>query len=148
MNLIFLRVLVDFGLVVLIWMVQLIIYPGFQFYEYDNLIQWHQNYTVAISLVVIPLMLSQLIISIIQLYKKRTRHTLLSFLLVVVLWGITFIVFVPLHTSIGLGDFTETTLTNLVYKNWYRTILWSVVFCLSLYQYYKSNISKHRIKIS
>ena len=54
------RLLVDFGLLVLIWIIQLIIYPSFLFYRAKELITWHKMYTKAIALIVIPLMLGQL----------------------------------------------------------------------------------------
>jgi len=37
------RLLFDFGLLVLIWLVQLVIYPSFLYYEQDNLKRWHEN---------------------------------------------------------------------------------------------------------
>ena len=44
--------LVDAGLVVLIWMVQLIIYPSFLHYD-NNLVEWHHKYTSRIALIVV-----------------------------------------------------------------------------------------------
>ncbi|MFT7429007.1 MAG: hypothetical protein ACI9IZ_001504, partial [Nonlabens sp.] len=38
-----LQLLVDFGLVVLIWIVQLIIYPSFLYYGSKTLNKWHKT---------------------------------------------------------------------------------------------------------
>ena len=54
------RLLLDFGLCILIWMVQLIVYPSFLFFSDNNLFTWHKTYTKAIALIVMPLMLGQL----------------------------------------------------------------------------------------
>ncbi|MEO1009857.1 MAG: hypothetical protein AAFX53_01035 [Bacteroidota bacterium] len=56
-----LRLLCDFGLVVLIWSVQLIIYPSFQFYNPIELLLWHGIYVHRITYVVLPLMVGQLV---------------------------------------------------------------------------------------
>jgi len=48
------RVAVDFGMLILIWLVQLIIYPSFQYSARESFIQWHEKYTGLITLVVLP----------------------------------------------------------------------------------------------
>ena len=58
------QLIVDFGLLVLIWIVQLIIYPSFLYYKSKNLMVWHQKYTERIAVIVLPLMLMQLAIAI------------------------------------------------------------------------------------
>ena len=63
------RLLFDFGLLVLIWLVQLVIYPSFLYYEQDNLKRWHEKYTQKITYVVLPLMMGQLIITTIHLFN-------------------------------------------------------------------------------
>ncbi len=132
---IFSRFLFDFGLVVLIWMVQLVVYPSFVYYKKENLISWHKKYTKGISYVVIPLMFGQLIVVIWQLFKQQSIYTLLSVLLVIVVWLITFLIFVPIHNKISAGDANEMLLQQLVQRNWFRTILWTVIFVLSLIEY-------------
>nr|WP_210423730.1 hypothetical protein [Croceivirga thetidis] len=133
----------DFGLVVLIWLVQLIIYPGFQFYSFEKLGHWHPIYTNAISTVVIPLMLGQLSVVSIQIIKVRNVYTILSACGVVMVWLLTFLVFVPMHNEISMGIIQETTLKNLVAQNWYRTVAWSVLFLLNVL-YFKAKYSNLR----
>ena len=51
--------LVDFGLFILIWLTQLVIYPSFTYFREQDLTRWHRKYTRAISYIVMPLMLGQ-----------------------------------------------------------------------------------------
>lgn len=132
MNLETLRLLFDFGLLVLIWLVQLVIYPSFRFYEPDNLVKWHQKYTVRIALVVIPLMFAQLIAAILQLLEVQNTLTIASLVLIALVWAITFIQFVPMHRKIAAEKADKILLTLMVKRNWWRTLLWSVIFVLTL----------------
>jgi len=132
MSLAIFRLLFDAGLVVLIWMVQLVVYPSFTFYNLNNLRRWHDNYTKQITFIVIPLMIGQLTAIGMQLWSNLTWYTMFSGLLVFLLWGSTFLKFVPLHNRITAGDFDEKTLDDLVRYNWGRTVLWSVLFLISV----------------
>jgi L-cystine uptake protein TcyP (sodium:dicarboxylate symporter family) len=126
------RLVLDFGMVVLIWMVQLLIYPSFKYFEKDGLNQWHSKYTRNISFVVMPLMTIQMILAIFQLYRNSTSYSIISLIFIVVLWLITFAYFVPLHQKITKGLATQRNLQLLVRVNWIRTILWTALFFLSL----------------
>jgi len=132
MSLAIIRLLFDAGLFVLIWMVQLVVYPSFTFYNSDNLKRWHDKYTKQITFIVMPLMLGQLATTGIQLWQDMTYYTILSGVLVFLLWGATFLKFVPLHNRIINGDFDEEILDDLVWYNWGRTVLWSLLFLISL----------------
>jgi DMSO reductase anchor subunit len=131
MNLELLRLLFDFGLLVLILMVQLIIYPSFQFYTSENLLRWHKKYTLAISFVVIPLMFGQLITSALQLIDERNAYTIGSVILIALVWISTFTQFVPMHHRINNGQAKESLLNQIVKRNWIRTFLWTCIFVWS-----------------
>jgi len=132
MSLAIIRLLFDTGLLVLIWMVQLVVYPGFRFYRPDDLKRWHEKYTRQVTFVVMPLMLGQLVITGIQIWEDANWYTILSGLLVLLLWLSTFLKFVPLHSRITNEDFDEQTLNDLVRYNWGRTVLWSGLFLISV----------------
>lgn len=121
---------VDAGLLVLIWMVQLIIYPSFLFYERNNLITWHQKYTGLITVIVAPLMFGQLGCSIYGLIDQWEYLAIVKLGLIGLVWLSTFIYFAPTHGKISQGDFSESTLNQLVKLNWFRTITWTLVFLL------------------
>ncbi|MFK8101199.1 MAG: hypothetical protein AB8G15_01690 [Saprospiraceae bacterium] len=131
-NLELIRLLLDAGLLVLIWMVQLVVYPSFRFYQKENLLRWHQLYTQRISYVVLPLMLGQIVVAGLQVWEQQTWMTSLSFGIVFSLWAMTFLVFVPLHNKIANDTYDSNSLAQLVAKNWWRTVLWTLVFLLSL----------------
>ena len=125
------RLLLDFGMCILIWMVQLIVYPSFAFYNNTQLLTWHKTYTKAIALIVIPLMLGQLGIAIYQVFLAQNVYTLVSIVLVVFLWGITLLKFAPMHQQISKGNTQIQLLKTLVQMNWIRTIIWTLLFVLS-----------------
>lgn len=120
-----------------IWVVQLVIYPLFQEYgkraekHDDNLVvvkrelQWlHDCYTPKISLVVIPLMFSELGLAVYHTITKPSPFSFVGLSLVVGSWLSTFFLSVPLHQRIAESqDFKSTVL--LVRTNWPRVLLWT-----------------------
>ena len=128
-----LRLLTDFGLVVLIWIVQLIVYPSFLYYSSKELIKWHRIYTSRFTFIVLPLMLGQLTITLYQLFLAVNLYTVLSFVIIILLWLSTFLQFIPIHAKISKGKVNQKMLDSLVKKNWIRTFLWSVLFMYSMF---------------
>lgn len=133
-----LRLLLDFGLVILIWMVQLVVYPSFKFFAPSDLVKWHKKYTVCIAYIVMPLMLGQLLVSAFQVYETQSFYTIGSFVLVLSLWAITFSIFVPLHGKIESNSFLPKDLHLLVKRNWIRTILWNLIGVWSFLELFQS----------
>ncbi len=132
--LLILKLVSDAGLLVLIWLVQLVIYPSFGFYSFSSLKKWHKVYTGRITLVVLPLMLSQLILScwLVLIYNWGILHVI-NAVLVILTWLSTFITFVPLHQKIDLNNKNvKIYVKKLIKYNWLRTCLWSIIFLLSL----------------
>jgi DMSO reductase anchor subunit len=126
------RPIVDFGLVVLIWMTQLIVYPGFTYYSDSDLLHWHTDYTTAITLIVGPLMLAQGVLHAFAFIRTRHWTNGLSISLLLLVWIHTFAFAVPLHAELVTSTTPLQTAAELVAINWYRTILWTLVFVLSL----------------
>lgn len=125
--------LIDFGLFVLIWMVQLIAYPSFRYFQGASLFEWHNYYTRAISLFVIPLMFSQLGLHFYGMVRSSFSWVqVLSFAMIIGVWLITFMRAVPLHGEIGAGTNLPESIESLIRVNWLRTILWSLVFLLAM----------------
>ena len=132
------RVAVDFGMLILIWLVQLIIYPSFEYSAREGFEQWHEKYTGMITLVVLPLMLAQISLAIWQIYDgDRGWETLTAFGLIVFCWLVTFALSVPAHNQLQeLGNDLDTV-RWLVLTNWLRTIGWTAVSLLSIKQFYE-----------
>ena len=122
----------DSGLLVLIWIVQLIIYPNFKHYTLEDLKKWHPSYTQRIALVVIPLMFGQLIFGIYELLNAITLLSVVKIILISLVWILTFTIFVPLHNAIDKSNNAENITVKLVQKNWSRTIIWTLIFLIGL----------------
>ena len=125
--------LVDFGMCVVLWLVQLVIYPSFLRVEPSELIAWHKAYTFRVSFVILPLMFGQLALSILTVLEDPSILEWVAFVFVLVCWILTFFVSVPLHRKIEQNDITSETRQKLITTNWPRTILWSVIFGLGLF---------------
>ena len=120
--------MIDFGLVVLIWLVQLVIYPSLLHIAGDRLIPWHRVYIFRMTWIAGPLMMAQ-----VGLVGWGTYHYMdgshgLSLVLVIACWIWTFAVSVPLHVKVELEQGGTVTLQRLVATNWVRTVLWTLVF--------------------
>lgn len=126
----------DTATLVLIWAVQLAIYPGLTYYSHDKLRVWHRSYTKRITLIVLPLMFGQLAFSIRDTAVETSYLTILKLVMILIVWGLTFSIFVPLHNRIENSNENESpTITRrLVNKNWWRTLFWTLVFMLSSYK--------------
>jgi hypothetical protein len=127
--------LIDAGLVVLIWLVKLIIYPSFTYYKAENLFKWHQKYTTRLAFVVIPLMLSQLVLAIVAVFYQFNLINICCLLIVLFLWLFTFVSFAPLHFKISEGKTNQSVLQLLIRRNWIRTFFWSFLFIIHLTEY-------------
>ena len=132
MNIELIRLLLDFGLMVLIWIVQLVIYPSLCYYKNVDLGKWHKIYTQRIGVIVGPLMTAQLGVAAWQLFREPGWYTISSILVIGIIWRMTFKIFVPLHNAIDPSKSCEDITNRLVSKNWWRTFLWSLLFFGSL----------------
>jgi hypothetical protein len=130
--------LVDFGLVVLIWMVQLIVYPGLGYYSQSDLKIWHVKYMPSITRIVMPLMLAQIVLHFLNLYQNFSWTESLAISLIGLAWINTFFFAAPTHFKISKEEDIKQSVEDLVHINWYRTVLWSIVFLLSLYHWLKN----------
>ena len=133
-SLLIFKLISDVGLLVLIWLVQLVIYPSFRYFKNSDLKQWHLIYKGRITLVVLPLMLSQLVLSCwIAIESNWDILFIINGLLVVLTWLSTFAIFVPLHQKIdnqnqNLSIYVE----KLISYNWIRTVLWTIIVIMTL----------------
>jgi len=134
MNIEIARVLVDFGAVVLIWMVQLVVYPSFLYFSDKELMKWHIPYTRNVTFIVAPLMFSQTGIITYQIFNEFNWIHLVSAIICAVLWLLTFFEAVPLHHKIGLNTDLESTSKKLIQINKKRTALWTIIFIISVCQ--------------
>ncbi len=135
MTLEILRAVVDFGAVILIWLVQLVIYPSFLYFAPEDLKRWHIAYTQRITFVVAPIMFAQTGIIAYQAVQSLNILSIISLLICISLWLLTFFQAVPLHQALDAEeDGVEDTCLKLVRINKKRTFLWSLLSFISIYQ--------------
>ena len=103
-----LQLMVDSGLVVLIWLVQMIIYPSFHFISTENFTTWHKRYTRAISIIVGPLMLLQAILELHHTFAGGPRW--LRILLIAAIFATTFLLSVPCHRKLQIKGKNTTVI--------------------------------------
>lgn len=116
----------------LIWQVQLVHYPAFRFVDEDNFNAFHHFHNHRISLIVIPVMLTELTTSGILwwAYGAFSLHGL-GFYLVILIWISTAAFSVPNHAKLSSGK-DEKVIKKLVYTNRARTLFWTVKAILSV----------------
>lgn len=129
------RVIFDFGMLVLIWLVQLVIYPSFKYYQEEDLMLWHKRYVIKITYVVMPLMIGQLSLAIVQISTTFNHYYLINLILIILVWISTFFQFLPMHNKISFGEIDTSMLDRLVYKNWLRTMLLTLIFLITLFEF-------------
>lgn len=122
--------LVDTALFVLIWCVQLVVYPAFGYMSLESLDRWHRLYTPRIAILTAPLMSIQLLWYLIMTFRAFSPVVAINCMLASLLWGLTFWYFVPLHRRIHEGNYTDLHLHKLRDGNWWRTVGWTIIWGL------------------
>jgi hypothetical protein len=120
-----LNVAVSWGLLLLIWLVQIIIYPSFRNVKKTVFVQYHRWYVVRIGSFVFPLMMAEvvLIYYFASIYHLNV-YVLLGVLMIVVVWLSTIFIQVPIHRKISKKK-NIVLIEKLIKTNWLRTIAWS-----------------------
>lgn len=126
------RLTISFGLVVLIWLVQLVIYPSFRAMEAARLRAWHERYTVRVSLVVVPLMFAQAGLLALAWMQAPSAWLGAVTACVALAWAVTFLQSVPCHRQIATARDPEPAVRRLLRGNAVRTLAWSLAFGFDL----------------
>jgi hypothetical protein len=132
----FLEIVANSILVGIIWTIQLINYPSFNLIGKENYQSFHRNHVKAITPLVAPLMIIELVLCLVNFYFHfySTTTALILLSLIGIVWGTTFFLSIPIHEKLIL-DKDEQLIQKLVRTNWVRTICWSLklIFLLSTY---------------
>lgn len=115
------------GMVGLIWFVQIVHYPLYTKVGPEQFVTYQQAHTQLVSLVVIPLMLAELFAAVLLAVAKNPVFQTTAWValaLVLAIWAVTFTVQVPQHNRL-CQQFDLQTAQQLVRGNWIRTFLWS-----------------------
>lgn len=120
------QIAVSWALFVLIWLVQLIIYPGFIRIPAQDFIGYHRWYAKRIAMIVGPLMLAEVIL-LMGWWWASADHSAayVATLAIFIIWLSTFIIQVPIHKHLQHGK-NDALIRQLVLTNWIRTAAWSL----------------------
>ncbi len=128
------RNLFDFGIVIVVWLAQVIMYPSLAHIEPDAFVSWHRKYSSRIAFFVIPLLCGQAIIVGIMIWFYGDVLTILSAPIILLCWASTFGLSVPCHSKLQRSGKNLSVIRRLVWTNLVRTILWSLVLVIGLWQ--------------
>ena len=112
----------------LIWIIQVVHYPGFLRVGAENFLAYQHGHMRTISYVVVPLMLGELAAALWLLFILPWPSWLayVASGMVVLIWLDTFLVFVPLHNKLLEEGYNVLLIRRLILANWVRTVAWSV----------------------
>lgn len=120
---------INAGLLVLIWLVQIIIYPGMHGWERHRFAELHRDYSRRIAFIVGPLMLAQAVLAGRQLLMQPDLVAIGQTALIIFVWTITAFISVPLHRHLMAG-YDARAVHRLITTNWLRTLGWSLISVL------------------
>ena len=107
-----------------LWLVQILIYPGFRLVPASGLGLFHEFHTRKITWIVAPLMLTELFTAAWLAWERTEPLLIWNLILVLGAWLLTALVSVPLHNR--LSHQPEVSIHRLVQTNWPRTALWTL----------------------
>ncbi len=113
----------------LIWLVQLVHYPAFGFVSEAAFPQFAVFHQQRISLIVVPVMLLELVTTLLMIYKPHPafpiRMALASAVCLAVVWFSTILLQMPVHQQFIAGK-NSALIAELTLGNWWRTGAWSI----------------------
>ena len=126
-DLILLHAAATWALVGLIWMVQLVQYPGFLFIEGSEFEPFHEHHCSRITWIVAVLMATEAITGAVLLWDRplgiSAGMAWTGASLVIINWLCTGLISAPLHGRLR-GSSLELK-RRLIWTNWIRTFAWS-----------------------
>ena len=122
----FLHFSLTFFMTGLIWLIQLIHYPTFSFIEKKQYKQFQNFHMNRIFYLVAPIMILELFSGayFFFFYFSESIFFSINFILNILIWMITLIVFVRIHRKL-LDGFKASLYKKLILSNWSRTFLWT-----------------------
>lgn len=128
--LLFANLLVTFYLIGLVWLIQVVQYPGFAKVGTKNFLEYHQAHVSSIFWVVAIPMVIELILSLGLLIARPPQVDMILnvflFAMVLLVWGVTFFTAIPLHNQLETNGLNLEIIRKLTNINWIRTIAWTL----------------------
>ncbi len=107
-----------------IWFVQLVHYPLFQFAARPSFSSFALEHQRRTSWIVAPLMLVEAATAVLLLVQQVGPWTIAGAVLLALIWLSTALLQMPAHRRLGRG-FEPDTARSLVRGNWLRTLAWT-----------------------
>lgn len=107
----------------LILTTQIVSYPLFIKVKSSNFSDYHSAYVNRISLIVIPVMLSEFFLAVLLLFYSNSPLVLYNFILCLLILVTTYLFQVPIHNNIKFES-NKLIFDKLINTNWVRTIFW------------------------
>ena len=109
----------------LIWVIQIVHYPSFDYISEEKFVFFQQFHVKSISKIVLPMMLVELITGLILLIKNMHVLMIINLCLLFLTWGLTLFLSMPLHKKL-LKGYNKKPINKLIITNWPRTFLWTL----------------------
>lgn len=120
----FLHIFTTFFMCGLCWFVQIVHYPLFKGIAAADF-PAYQKKNYATGLITVPVMTIELFSGIWFLYTDYSELFLINMILLILIWGSTFVFQVPTHLQLVKTP-THALMNKLIRTNWIRTISWSL----------------------
>ena len=130
--LILLNIFISTFMLSLIIITQIVNYPLFLKVNFSKLEDYHSDYVNRISIIVVPMMIFELLVSILLLKYVELYLSIISILLLFIIFISTYLIQVPIHSKIN-NNTSVKLLKKLIYSNWIRTSSWFAKCILSFY---------------
>lgn len=127
--LVLLNIFCTFTLTGLVWLIQVVHYPLFLKVGVNNFKSYHLSHGSLITYIVGPLMVLEMISSLLLCIEEPFHIELFpfyfGFFLVCIIWFSTLFIQVPLHNKLLL-HYDREVIQQLVKTNWIRTFSWTI----------------------
>ena len=124
-NIVLFNFIMSFLMMGVIITTQIVNYPLFLCVTKSNFKKYHSTYVNKISFIVMPLMLSELILSIILLSIFQNFSTIVILLSMLLIFVSTLFLQVPMHQKLE-NEYNYKSINYLINTNWIRTFLWVI----------------------
>ena len=126
-----LNLVTTFFLIGLIWIIQLVQYPGFLKVPPGQFPVFHNHHCRAITRVVLPAMGGQCLLALFLLLPGLGKGVpgflvWLNLLLVLITWVSTIWIQAPLHGRLATFGWDDERIRTLIRSNWIRTAAWTL----------------------
>ena len=124
-NIVLFNFIMSFLMMGVILSTQLVNYPLFLCVTKNDFKRYHSSYVNKISYIVMPIMLTELILSIILLYIFQNFSSIIILISIILIFTSTLFLQVPVHEKLK-NQYSKKSIGYLINTNWIRTILWII----------------------